>query len=265
MAESVLNQQEQKDNQVNDGQHQKNTLKKIIGGILTVIMVALTVYVLNIQSQNYNTLNKSTDLANVAQAHQAANYRAYVKQYKETKVELEETTEKLAQVTKDLDRVSGELATAKSMLTQTQDLLTSAQQENTKLKADIQELEALRNAENVSNIGELENKINSLKKKNVEVTDQLNSVKTEMRAFEADFNNMEEGKSLLVLFQNKLKLVKSRMRYLKQEAYFAKVAAQKERDRIEALTGNNGFLVKDGAQSKGNASKGFAIDVKIVP
>ena len=265
MAETVLNQQEQKNNQSNDTQHQNNTLKKIIGGILTVIMLALTAYVLNLQSQSYSTMTESSDLATAANAHQAANYRAYVKQYKETKIELDETVVKLAQVTQDLDRVSGELAAAKNMITQTQDLLASAQQENNKLKADIQELEALRAAENVNNLGELETKINTLKRKNVEVTDQLNTVKNQMRAFEADFNNMDEGKSLLVLFQNKIKLVKSRMRYLKQEAYFAKVAAQKEKDRIEALMGNNGFLVKDGSQIKTNASKGFAIDVKIVP
>lgn len=265
MAETVLNEREQKNNNINDRQHQNNTLKKIIGGILTVIMLCLTFYVLNLQNQSYSTLNESNDISSVANANQAANYRAYVKQYKETKLELDETVLKLAQVQQDLDRVSGELATAKSMLSQTEDLLASAQQENSKLKADIQELEALRTAENVNNIGELETKINSLKKKNVEVSEQLNSVKSQMRAFEADFNNMDEGKSLLTLFQNKIKLVKSRMRYLKQEAYFAKIAAQKEKDRIEALTGNSGFLVKDGAQQNGNGSKGFAIDVKIVP
>ncbi len=260
-----MNSQEQKNDQVNDGQHQKKTLKLIIGGILTVIMLALTGYVLNLQNQNYSTLNQSSDLSLASNAHQAANYRAYVKEYKETKAELDITAAKLAQVQSDLDRVSNELIEAKGILNKTQDMLSQAQQENTKLKADIQELESLRAQENVKNIGELETKISSLKQKNVEVTDQLNTVKTEMRAFEADFNNIDEGKSLLVLFQNKIKLVKSRMRYLKQEAYFAKVAAQKEKDRVEALNGNNGFLVKDGSQPKTNASKGFAIDVKIVP
>lgn len=265
MAETVLNSQEQKNDQVKDGQHQNNTLKKIIGVILTVIMLGLTAYVLNLQNQNYSTLNQSGELSSVSNAHQAANYRAYVKQYKDTKEELDITVAKLAQVQKDLDRVSGELVQAKSMLNQTQDLLSQAQQENTKLKSDIQELEALRAQENVQNIGELETKISSLKQKNAEATDQLNAVKSQMRAFEADFNNMDEGKSLLVLFQNKIKLVKSRIRYLKQEAYFAKVAAQKEKDRISALNGNNGFIVKDGSSIKNNASKGFAIDVKIVP
>lgn len=263
--ESVPNEHDQKNAVANDGKKQKNTLKTIIGGILTVIMLVLTGYVLNLQNQNYAVLSQSSDLSLRAQAKQAANYRVYVQQYKATREELEQTVIKLTQVQKDLDRVSSELAEAKSMLTQTNDLLAQAQQENDKLKSDIEALEALRATEQVNNIGELEVKISSLKQKNVEVTDQLNSVKNQMRAFEADFNNMDEGKSLLVLFQNKIKLVKSRMRYLKQETYFAKIAAQKEKDRIESLMGNNGFLVKDGSLQHSSASKGFAIDVKIVP
>lgn len=265
MADSASNEQDQKNATANDGRKQNNTLKTIIGGILIVIMLALTGYVLNLQNQNYAVLNQSTILSLKSQAKQAANYRVYVQQYKDTREELEQTVIKLTQVQKDLDRVSTELAEAKGMLTQTNDLLVQAQQENDKLKSDIEALEALRSAEQVNSIGELEVKISSLKKKNVEVSDQLNSVKNEMRAFEADFNNMDEGKSLLVLFQNKIKLVKSRMRYLKQETYFAKVAAQKEKDRIESLMGNNGFLVKDGNHQQGGSSKGFAIDVKIVP
>ena len=106
--------------------------------------------------------------------------------------------------------------------------------------------------------------IKNLKDENVQVGAQLAELKNKLRAFEADFSNMEEGKSLIALFQNKIKLVNSRMRYLKQETYFAKIAAQKERDRVAALNGNSGFIVRNGEVIKAGASKSFAIDVKIV-
>jgi chromosome segregation ATPase len=264
VAETVLNPQAQKLDSSTDGKQQKNRLKMILGVILSLVMVALTVYVLSLQSQNYNILSRTTDLFDTSSVHQASNYRSYVKQYKDTKVQLEETTRKLEVVKNQLDLVSAELATTKGMLSETQGMLASAQAENNRLKEEIQGLDTLRSTENVQNIPELEAKISTLKQKNVEVSSELNRLKKELRAFEADFANLDEGKSLITLFQSKIKLVASRMRYLKQEAYFAKVAAQKERDRIETLNGNSGFLVKGGEAHKTGTAKGFAIDVKIV-
>ena len=68
-----------------------------------------------------------------------------------------------------------------------------------------------------------------------------------------------------MLFQNKIRLVKSHMRYLKQEAFFARVAAQKEKDRLAVLNGNSGSVLRNGQLQKPDGSKkSFAIDVKIV-
>ena len=86
-------------------------------------MIALTVYVLNLQNQNFNILSKSTDLALIASDHATANYRTYVGKYKETKIELDETTRKLEEVNHQLDQVTAELATTKGMLSQTQGML----------------------------------------------------------------------------------------------------------------------------------------------
>jgi hypothetical protein len=123
----------------------------------------------------------------------------------------------------------------------------------------------LRNTENVQDIGELESKIKALKDRDSEVSLQIADLKTQLRAFQGDFSNTEEGRSLIVLFQNKINLVKSRMHYLKQEAFFARVAAQKEKDRLAVLNGNSGFIVRDGqVQNPDGTKKTFAIDVKIV-
>ena len=265
MAETVLNQQESKIEPNLDNQRQNSHLKKIVGIILSLVMIALTAYVLNLQHQNYNILSKSTDLALVASDRATVNYRTYVGKYKETKIELDETTRKLEEVNRQLNQVTVELATTKGMLTQTQGMLASAQDENTRLKQELQGLDSLRNTENVQNIGELQDKIATLKDKDSQISSQLTDLKEQLRAFEGQFSDLKEGQSLIVLFQEKIKLVKSRMHYLKQQAFFAKVAAQKEKDRLAILNGNSGFVLRNGQiQSPEGAKKSFAIDVKIM-
>ncbi len=265
MAETVLNQQESRLDTSTDTQRQNSHFKRIAGVILSLVMIALTIYVLNLQHQNFNVLSKSTDLALTASDHATVNYRTYVGRYKETKIELDETTRKLEEVNRQLDQVSTELAASKGMLSQTQGMLSEAQSENTRLKQELQGLDNLRNTENVQNIGELQAKIQTLKDKDSKVSSQLSELKSQMRAFAAEFSNLEEGRSLIVLFQNKIKFVKSRMRYLKQEAFFARAAAQKEKDRLAVLNGNSGFVLRNGrAQNPNGTNKSFAIDVKIV-
>ena len=139
MAETALKDPRQrKTDHSNNRRQQNQRLQKIIGAILSLVMVALTIYVFGIQNQNYHTLSRSSDLSVSASTHQATNYRSYVKGYKQVKMELEETTKKLEAVTAELDQVSAELATTKGMLSETQGMLASAQAENSKLKTEIQ-------------------------------------------------------------------------------------------------------------------------------
>jgi len=247
VAETLLNQQESKFDQRTDTQRQNSHLKRIIGAILSLGLIALTIYVLHLQNQNFNILFKSTDLALTASDYATVNYRTYVGRYKETKIELDETTRKLEEVNRQLDRVTADLTTTKGMLISTQGMLSEAQEENTRLKQEFRGLDDLRN-------------------ENFKVSLQLAQLKSQLRAFRAEFSNPEQGRSLIVLFQNKIKLIKSRMRYLSQEAFFAKIAAQKEKDRLAVLNGNSGFVVRNGRpQNPNGTKKSFAIDVKIVP
>ncbi len=258
MAESVLNQTEQKVDSAIDNRNQKTSLKRVMGIILSIVMIGLSVYVYNLMKDQTDVLNRSSDLALSAGSVQSANYRSYVKQYKDTKAQLEETTRKLEEVNRQLDEVTSQLSTTKGMLTETQQMLNQAQTENQKLKEDLQGIAGS------DNLKDLETNISSLKERNKQVTDQLSNLKSELRAFEGEFASVQEGLSLISLFQNKIKLVKSRLSYLKQEAYFAKIAAQKEHDRISALNGNNGFIVRNGQAHK-PGEKGYSIDVNIVP
>lgn len=272
MAETVLNPQESKIDPSEDAQRNSNQIKKIVGIILSLVMIALTIFVLNLEHQNSNTLAKSAELALIAGNRATINYKIYVGRYKatklkleETKIQLDETTSKLEQVDRQLDQVSAELATTKSMLSQTQGMLVSAQDENTKLKQDLQGLDDLQNSENVQNIGELQTKIKTLKDKDSQISVQLDDLKNQMRIYAAEFSNLDEGKSLIVLFQSKIRLVKMRMHHLKQEAFLARVQAQKEKDRIASLNGNSGFVLRNGQVLNPNSTKkSFAIDVNNV-
>ena len=137
MPETITNnQQESQIDPASNGKSNPNS-KRVIGIILSIVMIALTVFVLNLQHQNSNSFQRSVDMTLNSSSYQAANYRSYVQQYKDTKVQLEETTRKLEEVNHQLDQVTAELATTKGMLTQTQTMLVGAQEENNKLKQEL--------------------------------------------------------------------------------------------------------------------------------
>lgn len=265
MAETVLNHQEPKLEPGTDPKLQKSQLNRIVGIILSVIMIALTVYVLNLQFRNNKILSQSTEIALSASDSATSNYRVYVGKYKETKIELDETTRKLIAVNQQLNQVTTELENTKGMLNQTQGMLSQAQEENAKLKQELKGLDTIRSSENVQNVADLQAKIQSMKDNDSQISAQLDNLKDQMRAYQAEFSDPKEGQALITLFQSKIRVVKSHMRYLKQEAYFARVAAQKEKDRLAILNGNSGYVLRNGeVQNPNGTKKTFAIDVKIV-
>lgn len=265
MAETLLNQEETKIDTQPGTRRVNFHLKKIIGIVLFLVMVVLTVYALQLQNQNSNIVYRSLELSTISSERAAVNYRTYVEKYKVTKAQLVETTQKLEAVNHQLDQVTAQLTETQGMLTQTKGMLVAAQEENIKLRQELQGLDDLRNTENVQNMAELQDKIKTLKDKDSQISYQLEDLKKQLRAFEAQFSTPEEGQSLITLFQNKIRLVKSHLRYLKQEAYFAKVAAQKEKDRLAVLNGNSGYVIRNGQLMNPNGTKKtFAIDVKIM-
>jgi hypothetical protein len=240
VVETVLNQQASRLDPSKGTIRQNRQLMRITGVILFLVMIAMTIYVLNFQNQNFNILSKSTDLALIAGDHAATNYRSYVRKYKETKIELFEATRKLAVVNRQLDLVTAQLALANGKL-------SHDQAQDARFNQDLQA------------------QIQVLKDKDSQVSSQISELKNQLRAFDAQFSNLEEGRSLIALFKNKIGLIKSRMRYLKHEAFIAKVAAQKEKDRLALLNGNIGYVMRNGlVQNPNGTNKSFTIIVKNV-
>ena len=242
----------------------KQKAVNIAGVVLSLALIGIAVYVLEIMNTNFHTVTATRDMALQAAYQQTQNYNTYVAKYTVTKTELDITTEKLAQVTLALDQVTAEFNSAKTLLAETQGLLNEAQAENTKLKDTLNTLEAagvqIPQTEKTEALGGV---ITSLKEENTKYSQQIDSLKNELKAFEIQLSNMKEGKELLALYRLKIKEIKTKMGALKHEAYYAKIASQKERDHLESMAGNLGYIIKEG-KSLASEKKTFGIDVKIV-
>ncbi|MBF0620140.1 MAG: hypothetical protein HQL19_08235 [Candidatus Omnitrophica bacterium] len=228
--------------------------KKITGIVLLVIMGVMTVYMLIVWVFNYKTLEKAVDVLDKTAVSQAQNVRYYSNEYKVTKVKLDETTAKLVQITAELEAANAELSTARQEV-------ASLQQVNDQIKADIQTLEHFK-AKALSKGEALENMIMVFKKKNKELDIQLQGVRKELAVFQPEIGDLNEGKAKIQNFKDHINMVKRNMHGIKVKAWEAKVSAQKERDRVEELYGNNGYLVKNG-KDQSVVINGKKIDIRV--
>ena len=217
-------------------------IKTLVGAGLFIVMLGMLIFVVNQQNLVYQSMEEANQMMMSASDGQASLTRNYMALY-------HQASDALAKVTQELDAT-------KTVLTQTQDLLAQAKKEN----ADLQNQMALLNAQGNTVLqnqiqtsqtqSELEKQVALLNEKNFQFAGELSQLKEQMRSFEGDVKSIDEGKSMIALFKNRLKLVKTKITYLKREAQFAQIAAQKERDRLLTLKGNKGFLLKDGQALK---------------
>lgn len=187
---------------------------------------------------NYRTLEKVTVFSEKNAVNQAQNFRYYVNEYKVAKVALDEANQKIVTLTQELDA-------ANQALSLTRDELSSLQQTNDQLKVSIAGLE--RYKAKAAEKGEaLESMIQAFKQKNRDLDRELQGVRKELATFLPDINDINEGRSKIKMFKEHIQMVKQNMSGIREKAFEAKVAAQKERDRLETLYGNGGYMVKDG-------------------
>ncbi len=186
----------------------------VIGTFLMTVMMGLLIFSVNQFRENYVTLQASHEEISKAFEGQLSLSQYY----------------------------AAELTVTKQQLAEAQQLLTQAREENTNLQNLVGEL-------NQKTI-EFEQTIAKLKDENANLSTEMVSLKDRLRLFEGDVKDMAEAKAVIALFKEKLRVVKGKIKQFKREAYEAKVSIQKERDRIETLMGNTGFLVKDGSANK---------------
>jgi chromosome segregation ATPase len=125
----------------------------------------------------------------------------------------------------------------KENLSLTESLLKSAQSENERLHQKIALLDQ---------VAEVESTISRLKERNTLLINHIGSLKGEDSFRPQDIKTIEEARKVMNQYEDRLAHVKDRIKEFRRQAVFDRIAAQKERDRIESLAGNNGYLVRNG-------------------
>ncbi len=184
--------------------------KSVTGIILSVIMLVLTAFSVRQYTENYE---------NTLLAYQL----------------LSGTYEKQSSLTETYAR---ELSTTKGLLFQAQTDLELA-------KAEIGELTARTDQLTESN-NNYQAMISQLEEKNAQLAKDMQALQERLSYLDGNVKDLAEAKNLIGEYKDKFRLVKGKIRAFNRQAFEAKVAAQKEKDRIAMLLGNNGYLVKDG-------------------
>jgi len=221
--------------------------------IVAIVLGALTIYTLVIWYFNYRTLQQVVTVAENTAEEQSKNFRHYVQEYRVTKIALDEANQKVAELTTELQSANAELSTTRSELSSLQGL-------NDQLKESIRGLETYK-VKALAKGEALETMINAFKKKNKQLDADLQMVRKELSTFQPDIADTKEGKEKVLRFKNHIKLVKMNMVILREQAQMMKMEAQQERDRLEVLYGNNGYMMKDGKNQ--SQKRQGTVDIKV--
>ena len=222
--------------------------------IVAIVLGALTVYTLVLWYFNYRTLQSALVASENAADEQARNFRHYVQEYRTTKIALDVSNQKVIDLTQALQAANAELTTARGELSSVQGL-------NDQLKDSIRSLETYK-VKAMAKGEALETMINAFKKKNKQLDADLQMVRKELAGFQPDILDTKEGREKVLRFKNQIKLVKKNMVILKEQAQAMKIAAQQQRDRLESLYGNNGYIMKDG-KDQSLKRQSAKVDIKV--
>ena len=220
--------------------------RSILNVVLFMAMIALTVTIVWLSIYVYRDMALSNQKILQATDHQAMLTQKYVQMYHDTELRLAgvttemEATKRLYQDSElMLQNVRQELNSTKAILAQTETMLTNA-------KGELESLQNVNQTELAKTKAELNNTIALLEQKNIQLTEEMTQLRGELQYYEGDVRSIDEGKALIVILRNRMKLVKSKIKYFKREARSARDMAQTERDKILSLLGNNGYFMKDG-------------------
>jgi chromosome segregation ATPase len=246
---SSLKNQKQREGRMLD-QKKKSKIRIIVA----IALGALTVYTLVLWYSNYHMLERSLAAAERSADDQARNFRHYIQQYRITKSALDEANQKVYDLTMALQSANAELFITRGELSSVQTL-------NDQLKESIGVLETYK-VKAMAKGEALGSMINAFKKKNKQLDADLQMVRKELSGFKPDIMDTKEGREKVLRFKNQIKLVKKNMVILKEQAQVMKVAAQQQRDRLEALYGNNGYMMKDG-KDQSLKRESTKVDIKV--
>ncbi len=186
--------------------------------LLLLFLLAFTVYSVRQYLAVYGDLSSVNNAMLATSSKQAALYRESLQQ----------------------------LAIVKETLAQTEMLLNQVKAENALLTKMTEEQKV--------KLAEDENTITQLKTQNEATINDLTEVRDKLHFYERDIKSLEDGRDLIKVFRYKIHDVKRAVHDIRRQAYYAKITALKELDKLKLLQGNNGFFVKSGKAYQSNAS-----------
>ena len=229
----------------------QSSKSSLINKLLVIVAVGLAIFSFWLLIVNYRTLLEINHMNEQSAEKTSRNFQYYFKENKNLSAQVKSMTEELDQARQELVSISGEL--------------TFIQGVNNDLKDGIAALERYKSAA-VAKGEALESMINAFRRKNKEIEVELKSVRQELARLQPDISDLDEGRSKVLFFKDRIRGVRKNMSSLRRKAADLRAGAQKERDRLESLYGNGGYMVKNGENVSRNISgqRNIAIDVKFV-
>ena len=251
---------------------------KVCDWALFTAIIGMTAYTIWMSIDVYQHMEKTNARMEVVTTQQAELISAYKGMYTESQAKLEETTAQLATTTQELTTTKSELVSAQAKIAQLELDLEESRRlhtESGRMIASINtDLEATRKALAESELmlkqalaskteleglsveaqKEFEEKrqtlartVDQLEKENSGLKDLMVKLESQLAYYEGDVKNSEEAERLIQTYKRNMKLVKTKIRQFRRDARRVFKKAQSERDQLQALLGNNGYFVKDGA------------------
>lgn len=227
--------------------------------VLTLAIACLTVFSLWMSSEIYENLHQSTQtFINVSQK-QAVLATTYQGLYKETRQKLIAAEQEL-ETTKELLRVvTQDLEATKAILAETEGMLGQVRGSNSSLKNEISSLEGEADRQIQILRAELESKIADLEAQNTALKAEMAGLHDEIRYYEGNVKDVEEGRLFLSTYKDRVKLVKEKIKIFRSEAEQVRRKASRDRDRLLLELGNNGYFMKNGQSVKVDTQKYNAV------
>ena len=228
--------------------------KVVVRWVLWLAAGALFIATLVIFFINYQDLQEAFIASEGVIERQAIVLTNQAKGYREARQAQKEAEKKVAEMTAQLEDANTQLSSAKGEM-------AAIQKMNDELRTNIEILETYKEQA----LG-LESLVKDLKAKNLSLDADLQKVRSELAEYSADIDGVDQGRSRLKALRRQINKVKKNIAAIRRRAADARAAAQRERDRVESLYGNGGFLVRDGEDLSVTrlGQKIVDIDVKFV-
>ncbi|MCA9406228.1 MAG: PilZ domain-containing protein [Candidatus Omnitrophica bacterium] len=265
---------------------QKKRLVAVSGGFVLIATVLLTGFVVWQSQQIYRNMQVTNAVLSENVSQQAMLTQSYKFRYEASQLRVQSLTEELAAIKElyiqsdtMLTSVNQELEITQYVLRETENMLSELEAKQTANNTPPAQITGLDRQQLEKTRTELEGTVALLQERNAALNEELKNIQEQLAFYDGDVQNIEEGRALADLYQKRLKEVKQKIRHFKTQAEKMRIAAMKERDRIQMVLGNNGYFVKDGkvvtvdtakynaadsSAAPNNAAREVKIDVKIV-